>query len=152
MDIKHAGLRSVALLEAGKGLLVLLTALALFRHLHSDWQAMAEQLVTHLHLNPARHYPHILLQLSANITEPRLLALGFGALFYVAIRWLEAYGLWRNRNWAAMLGIISSGLYLPFEIVEIAAHPSRLSVAVFLFNLVAVAVIWWSRPRTPGAH
>ena len=141
------GLKSIALFEAGKGLLVLLTALAAFRYIHSDWQLMAEHVVAHFHMDPARRYPRILLALSKDMTEPRLLALAFGALFYVALRWVEAYGLWFGKNWAAMLGIISAGLYLPFEIIELVYRPSILAALVLSSNIVIIYVLWRSQRR-----
>ena len=146
MKLKN-GLKTIALFEAGKGLLVLLTALAVFRYIHSDWQLMAEHIVAHFHMDPARRYPKILLALSHNITEPRLLALAFGALFYVALRWAEAYGLWFGKNWATMLGIISAGLYLPFELIELVYRPSLLSALVLTSNLVIIYVLWRNQRR-----
>lgn len=151
MNLKRTSLRTVAIFEAAKGLLVLATAFALFKHLHTDWQALAEQLVAHFHMNPARKYPQILLALSANITEPRLLALAFGALFYVAIRFVEAYGLWWNRGWAAILGIASSGLYIPFEIIELVEHVTWISVLAPVFNILVVAVLWLTRPKSASS-
>jgi len=151
MDLKRTSLRSVAIFEAAKGLLVLATAFALFMHLHTDWQVAAEQLVTHFHLNPARKYPQILLALSADITEPRLLELAFGALFYVAIRFVEAYGLWRNRGWAAILGIASAGLYIPFEIIELEQRVTWTSLLMLVFNILVVAVLWFARPKAASS-
>jgi len=136
------GLRSIALLEASKGLLVLLTALAIFRYIHSDWQVVAERIVSHFHLNPAHTYPKILLALSRDITEPRLLTLASGALFYVALRWIEAYGLWYGRKWASLLGIISAGLYVPLELAEMVSRPSWLNTGLLVINLAIVAVLW----------
>ncbi|MFL9609363.1 DUF2127 domain-containing protein [Methylobacillus sp. Pita2] len=137
-----ASLRTIALFEASKGVLVLGASLALFRFINTDWQAYAETLVRHLHLNPANHYPRILLHWAGNITEPRLMALAFGAIFYAAVRLLEAYGLWLGRHWAVILGIASAGLYLPFEILELLAHFSWLGFGVFAANIVIVAILW----------
>jgi len=145
--VVKTGLKGIALFEASKGLLVLLTALAAFRYIHYDWQLLAERIVAHFHMNPARRYPRILLALSHNMTEPRLLALAFGALFYVALRWVEAYGLWFGRNWATMLGIISAGLYLPFEIIELVYRPSLLAALVLGSNIVIIYVLWRSQRR-----
>ncbi|MDR5171848.1 DUF2127 domain-containing protein [Methylobacillus flagellatus] len=138
----NASLRTIALFEASKGVLVLGASLALFRFINTDWQAYAETLVRHLHLNPANHYPRILLHWAGNITEPRLMALAFGAIFYAAVRLLEAYGLWLGRHWAVILGIASAGLYLPFEILELLAHFSWLGFGVFAANIVIVAILW----------
>lgn len=144
---KNSGLKTIALFEAGKGALVLMTALALFRYIHSDWQAWAEHIVAHFHMDPARRYPRILLALSNNLTEPRLLAIAFGMLFYVALRWVEAYGLWRGRPWATMLGIISAGLYLPFELIELVSRPSWLGALVLGSNIVIIVILWRSHKR-----
>ena len=146
-DLKQSSLRSVALFEATKGLLVLLTTLALFRYIDADWQAMADKIVRHFHLDPTGKYPHILLTMSANITHPKILALGAGAVAYVAIRFAEAYGLWHNRRWAIILGIVSSGIYLPFEINELIVHQSLLSVLILTLNIVVIIVLWLGRPK-----
>jgi uncharacterized membrane protein (DUF2068 family) len=137
-----ASLRSIALLEAAKGALILLTAFAVLTHLHADWQAAAEQLVAHFHLNPARQTPRFLLQLAADASQPRLLAISAGALVYVGLRWAEAYGLWFDRPWAKWLGLVSAGVYLPFELIEILRQPSVLSYALLLINLGIVVVLW----------
>jgi len=146
-DLKQSSLRSVALFEATKGLLVLLTTLALFRYIDADWQAMADKIVRHFHLDPTGKYPHILLTMSANITHPKILALGAGAIAYVSIRFAEAYGLWHNRRWAIILGIVSSGVYLPFEINELIVHQSLLSVLILTLNIVVIIVLWLGRPK-----
>lgn len=140
-----ASLRSIALFEASKGLVVLAASLALFRHINADWQAYAETVVRHLHLNPASHYPRILLHWIGNISEPRLMALAFGAVFYASIRLLEAYGLWLGRHWAIILGMASAGLYLPFEILELLARFTWLGLGIFLTNLLIVAILWRHR-------
>lgn len=137
-----ASLRTIAVFEASKGLLVLSASVALFRHIDNAWQTRAEMLIQHLHLNPASHAPRILLDLSANITEPRLLALAFGALFYAAIRLLEGYGLWQGKHWATVLGLASAGLYLPFEILSLLSHFSWLGAAIFASNLIIIAILW----------
>ncbi|MCB5185992.1 DUF2127 domain-containing protein [Methylobacillus gramineus] len=142
MNSRQTSLRSIALLEAAKGLLVLTAALALFRHLSAHWQTNVEALIAHFHLNPASKYPRILLGLSTKLTEPRVLALAFGALFYSTIRLLEAYGLWKNKSWALVLGMASAGLYLPVEILEMIDHFSWLAVGVFCSNLVIITILW----------
>jgi hypothetical protein len=52
-------LRTIALVEALKGALVLLVGLGLFSLIHHDAQQIAEQLVAHSHLNPGSRYPRI---------------------------------------------------------------------------------------------
>ncbi|MCB5188774.1 DUF2127 domain-containing protein [Methylobacillus caricis] len=148
MNGRQASLRGIALVEAAKALLVLAASLALFKNLGTNWQSNIETLIAHFHLNPASKYPRILLELSDNLTHPRMLALAFGALFYSAIRLLEAYGLWKSRPWALILGIASAGLYLPFEILEIIEHSSWIAVGIFCSNLLIIAVLWSNHRST----
>ena len=82
------------------------------------------------------------MQLAADVSQPRLLAITAGALAYVGLRWAEAYGLWYDRPWAKWLGLISAGVYLPFEVVEILRQPSVLSYALLLINLGIVIILW----------
>ena len=60
-----AGLRAVAIFEGVKGGLVAAGcgAAAL---VHRDLQSVAEEVVSHFHLNPASRYPHIFLDTRPN--------------------------------------------------------------------------------------
>lgn len=140
-----ADLRGVALLEASKGLVVLAASITLFRNVHARWQLYAESAIRHLHLDPASHYSRLLLSLGSHFTASRVLTLACGALLYAIIRLLEAYGLWRDRHWAVMLGMVSAAIYLPFELFELLTDFNPPTLAVFLVNLLVVAILWRHR-------
>jgi uncharacterized membrane protein (DUF2068 family) len=71
--------------------------------------------------------------------------MALGAMIYAAIRFAEAYGLWRERVWAEWFGIFSGGLYLPIEIYELTVHVSTIKVCILLVNLLVVG--WLARVR-----
>ncbi len=73
------GLRTVALFEGAKGLLVLLAGLGALELLHHNAQPAAEELVQHLRFNPASRYPRIFIQLAQQLTDSQLWLLGTGA-------------------------------------------------------------------------
>ena len=83
-------LRTVALVEAAKGSLVLLAGFGLLSLIHHDIQRFAERLVVHSHLNPASGYPRIFLDLAKQLTDGRLLLLALGAVTYALVRFIEA--------------------------------------------------------------
>ena len=91
------GLRAVAVYEAAKGAVVLLAGFGLLSLMHQDIQTFAEQLVAHLHLNPAKGYPRIFIDAAANLTDGRLWLFAGFALMYTAVRWIEAWGLWLEK-------------------------------------------------------
>jgi uncharacterized membrane protein (DUF2068 family) len=134
-------LRAVAVLEATKGILVLATGSGLLSLVHRDVQALAERLVLHAHLNPAARYPRVFLELAADATQARLMLLAAGAAAYALVRFVEAYGLWRARGWAEWFAALSGSVYVPFELVGLARHPSGLGVALILLNVLVVAAM-----------
>jgi uncharacterized membrane protein (DUF2068 family) len=147
-----SGLRTVALFEAAKGLLVLLAGLGLLALLHHDLQRAAETIVRHLHLNPARHYPRVFVEAAARVSDTRLWLLACGAFAYTAVRAVEAYGLWRGRVWAEWFAILAGGIYLPVEIDALLRQPSALKAGVLLVNLGIVLYVGSVRLFGPPAE
>jgi len=135
------GVRLVAVFEALKGALVLGVGLGLLSLVHHDLQAVAERLVLHSHLNPARHYPRIFIQAAAHTKDSRLLTLAALAFLYSAVRFIEAYGLWKLKVWAEWFAILSGSLYLPVEIYEIFRRVTWMRGLVLLTNLLIVAYL-----------
>lgn len=134
--------RAVALFEAAKGALVLLAGFGALALIDQDAQRIAEQLVGHLHLNPAKRYPIIFIDTAAHLTDARLWVLAGLAAAYGLIRLVEAYGLWRERRWAEWFAAVSGGIYIPFEIYELfrgdAWLSAWLSVGALLVNAFVV--------------
>ena len=142
------GLRIVAVFEALKGALVLAAGFGLLSLVHRDLQAMAERLVRHSHLDPARHYPRIFIEAASHTDDSRLRSLATLAFLYAAVRLVEAYGLWHMRVWAEWFAIIAGSLFLPVEIYEF-RRATWMRGAVFLTNLLIVVYLvyvrLWSR-------
>ena len=114
-----AGLRVVALFEMAKGLLVVLVGFGLLALIHRDLHSAAEQLVRHFHLNPASHYPLIFIDTAQHVTDRYLWAMAFSALLYSLVRFIEAYGLWHQRQWAKWFGLLTGSMYVPVELIEV---------------------------------
>lgn len=130
--------RVVAGFEALKGVIVLLAGLGLLALVHHNVQAFAEQLVRRSHLNPASHYPRIFVQAAAAVTDARLWTLAAGAGAYALVRFIEAYGLWRQRKWAEWFAVISGGIYVPIELYELAYSVTWPKLVALTVNLAIV--------------
>lgn len=137
------GLRVVAAFEAFKGAIVLIVGFGLLSLLGRDQAAFAEHLVGRLHLNPAHHYPHIFIEAMSNMNNTHLVLLACLAALYSAIRFAEAYGLWRQRRWAEWLAALSGAIYVPVEIYEIFHRVSWFKIAALVVNLAIVAYMVW---------
>ena len=133
--------RTVALLEAAKGLVVLLAGVGALSFIHHDVQHMAERLVGHLHLNPANGYPRIFLEFAAKLTDARLATLAALAAAYALVRFIEAYGLWRKTKWAEWFAAVSGSIYVPFEIYHLLHGDFWISLGALLVNIAIVGVM-----------
>jgi len=127
------------LFEAAKGTLVLIAGFGLFRLIHRDAEAAADLLSRHLHLNPAKEHARIFIELLANLSSGRLWMLAALALAYSCVRFIEAYGLWRDRPWAKWLAALSGAIYVPFELYELYLGLSGVKVAALILNVAVVA-------------
>lgn len=140
----EVGVRSVAIFEGAKGLIVLAAGFGLLSLLHRDIDAVAESVIRHLHLNPAHRYPGIFIH-AATRMDGRLGLLAAGAFSYALFRLVEAYGLWHERPWAEWLAIVSAGLYLPVEVYELWRHLSVVGALVTAGNVGLVAGLLYIR-------
>jgi uncharacterized membrane protein (DUF2068 family) len=145
-----AQLRIVAVFEFAKGALVLVAGLGLLTFVHRDVRDVAEELLKHLHLNPASRVPEIFVALAERIGSMDLWLLAIGAALYAALRIAEGYGLWYDREWAEWLGAASGLIYVPFELYALAKGVTPLKLATLGINLMVVAVLsdaLWRRRR-----
>lgn len=71
------------------------------------------------------------------------------AVLYAALRFVEAYGLWFMRNWARWLGLVSAGIYVPFEMYYFIRDMSWTSASVLSINLIVLWLLWPRRRPTP---
>ena len=143
-------LRAVASVEFLKGLVVLLAGFGVLSLVHRDAWDVAESFLEWLHISPDAHYAQVFLNLADQLTDTKLWAVSIGALTYSALRFAEAYGLWRARAWAEWLALISGAIYLPFEIFELARRPDWIRLAIFLINLAVVLYMAFLRLQARG--
>jgi uncharacterized membrane protein (DUF2068 family) len=122
--------------EFAKGALALAASAGLLAFVHHDIRDVVGELLLHLHLDPARRIPGIFVLLAERVASIDLWLLALGAALYSAVRFAEAYGLWRNRKWAQWLGAVSGVI--------------PLKLATLGINLLVVAVLsealWRGRP------
>jgi uncharacterized membrane protein (DUF2068 family) len=123
------------MLEAAKGIIVLVAGFTLFAFIHGDVQSFSEQLVSNLHFDPAEHFPRIFGTLSSGLTDSNLRLFALIAGIYSTMRFIEAYGLWFARTWAEWFALVSCCVYLPIELYELAKGVSWLKICFFLVNL-----------------
>jgi uncharacterized membrane protein (DUF2068 family) len=130
--------RSVAIFEASKGVIVLLLGLGLLRLVHKDLDDVAEQIIRFLHASPGGHLSDLFIAAAHKANDKSLWAVAAGALVYALVRFAEAYGLWYEREWAEWFALLSGAMYLPWEVLSIIRHSIPLKWVVLILNVLIV--------------
>lgn len=131
-------LQAVASLEFIKGVFVLAMGICALALVHKDLWVYAERLLTLLHINTDRHFAQVFLDFADSITDARLWAAARIAFAYAALRFTEAYGLWKCRTWAEWVAFLSGTLLMPLEVRELAHGITLLRSLLFLGNVAIV--------------
>ena len=140
--------RTIALFEALKGAVVLLAGCGLLSLLHRDISAAAETLLGRMHMHPNQRLFGVIIEAASRLTDARLWMLAAAALSYSCVRFVEAYGLWKQRNWAQWFALLSGLLYLPWEILAWIQRPSPLHAAIIAINALIVAYFGFAISRS----
>lgn len=117
----HPGLHVIALLEAVKGTLALLAATGLELLGPLPLQHAVITLIRRFNLDPDHGaLPSLLKTISPDAVHLAAAAM----LAYGLLHVVEAWGLWRAKAWASVLGCLSAAIYLPSI-----STPSRVTPA-----------------------
>jgi uncharacterized membrane protein (DUF2068 family) len=131
-------LRAVAAFEFFKGSFVLVMGFCALALLHKDVWLYAESLLALFHISTDRRWAQMFLDLADNLTDAHLWAAARIAFAYSALRFTEAYGLWRERTWAEWVALVSGALLLPLGVRELMRGLTWLRCAFFVGNVAVV--------------
>jgi uncharacterized membrane protein (DUF2068 family) len=139
-------LRTVAAMEFAKGVAVLAAAISLY---WVDPTDVVGGFLDFLHVSPDHHFAQLLLRSADILNNASMWSVILVACVYSALRFAEAFGLWRARAWAEWIALVSGAAYIPFEAYKVADKLSILHVAILLINLAVVAYMFYLRIYLP---
>ncbi len=128
-------LRAVASIEFTKGILAILVGVIAILLVRKDAWVLAESLLALLHISTDRKSAQLFLDFADSLTDSRLWIAAEFAFAYSALRFAEAYGLWKQRTWGEWIAFLSGMLFVPVEIRELAHGITILRSLVFVINL-----------------
>lgn len=147
IETSKKGIYFIAVFEAVKGVIALIAGFGILSLMHRDIAEFAEDFVGVLHLNSEGRLAHTIVETITKL-DPSNIEIFFAlSLVYAAIRFVEAYGLWRLRAWAEWFAIISGAIYVPVEIYEFLQKPTFFRAAVLIFNIAVVIYLYSFRKR-----
>lgn len=131
-------LQTVAILEFLKGVFVVLMGVCALLLVHKDAWLIAESLLAKFHIDTDRRSAQMFLDFADNVTDARLWAAARIAFTYSALRFTEAYGLWRCRTWAEWVAFLSGTLLMPLEVRELFRGVTLIRCGLLVGNLAIV--------------
>jgi uncharacterized membrane protein (DUF2068 family) len=134
-------LRIVSMIDVVKGLTILAIGFGILSAHSHVLENGGVSLLRLLDIDPTAGTSRKFLELLHAADSERGMLM-IAALAYSALRFVEAYGLWFMRNWARWLGLISAGIYVPFELYYLFRDPSWTSVSVLSINLIVLWLLW----------
>jgi uncharacterized membrane protein (DUF2068 family) len=139
-------LRTIATVEFAKGVIVLMLAFGVLSLVHRGnlWD-FVEGILDFLHIDLDGRFAQRFLHLADRLSDTRLWLLATYAGTYCALRFVEAYGLWKARVWAEWVALISGAIYLPFEIYELFRRITIIRASVLIVNLGIVLYMLYLR-------
>lgn len=143
--IRHFGLRGVASFEAGKGALALVVGGMLLTMRHRDMEGVARRILGFLHISPDRRFYYDTIHAAEKVTPHGIWLFVFGVVMYAIVRFIEARGLWLEREWAEWFALLSGSMYLPWEVYELVHRQNALKWIIFGLNLLIVIYLLWLR-------
>jgi uncharacterized membrane protein (DUF2068 family) len=135
-----------------KGLFVFILGIEALRLIHQNLHDTVVTWAHHLHVAPGNRYLQDLLTHTLNVSPATLRVLGFGFFLYAALYLVEGLGLAFRKVWAEWVVVISTTLFVPIEIYEIAHHFRWLKVVVLLVNILIVLYLLYRLGREHRAH
>jgi len=143
--VKHFGLRGIAIFEALKGVLVLLIGVWALTLMHKDMESVAARLLEALHVNPEGHLSRGVIHFAGHLTDKGLWIFILFVVVYSTIRFIEATGLWLEREWAEWFALLSGSMYIPVEIYRLVRRPDWIHWTILGVNVVIVLYLLWLR-------
>ena len=145
-------LRAIAAIKIAKGLALAGVALGLFSIVHRDLDELAQHFIDFMRISPENHYAKLLLE-KAGVIEPNsIMRAGIATAFYASILLSEGVGLWIGAAWAEYVVVVTTGFFVPEEILSFVHHPSLTKAIMIALNaaiLAYVVSLVWRRRRNP---
>jgi uncharacterized membrane protein (DUF2068 family) len=141
MEQSATVVRLIGVFKMVKTLMLLAAAAILFHERHGDATPEAIRFFEHLGIDPGSHVAReSIAEINGTSTHKlelyALLCVAYGTVFAI-----EGTGLLLRKHWAEWLTVVVTASFMPFEIYELAHHPTATRVAALFINALVVVYL-----------
>jgi uncharacterized membrane protein (DUF2068 family) len=128
----------IAIFKLFKALTLLAVGIGALNLMHKDVAAQLERWIELSRVDPHNHYIHWVLEKLSILDARKLEELSVGTFFYSALYLTEGIGLALRKRWAEYFTTVSTSLFIPLEVYELA---KRVTLAKGILVLVNVGIV-----------
>lgn len=130
----------IALFKLFKALLLVAVGIGAIKFLHKDLSATALHWAEVLRVDTGNRFIHRILVRIFRVTPKQLKELSVGTFIYAGLFATEGIGLLLRKHWAEYFVIVTTALFIPLEIYELARHFTMVKLMVTAIN---VLIVWY---------
>jgi uncharacterized membrane protein (DUF2068 family) len=130
----------IGIFKLFKALLLIAIGIGAIKFLHKDLAGTVMHWTEVLRVDPDNRYVHGLLVRVFRVTPKQLKELSLGTFLYAGLFAAEGVGLLLRKRWAEYFTIITTSLFIPLEIFELARH---FTVTKLVVTLINVLIVWY---------
>jgi uncharacterized membrane protein (DUF2068 family) len=135
------GLLLIAVFKLFKALTLLALGIGALNLMHKDVAAQLERWIELSRVDPQNRYIHWVLEKLSILDARKLKELSVGTFFYAALYLTEGIGLALRKRWAEYFTIVSTSLFIPLEVYELAKRVTLVKGILLLVNAGIVAYL-----------
>jgi uncharacterized membrane protein (DUF2068 family) len=136
-------LRFIAGFKLVKALFFIALGLGLLSFYQPAFLASLYRLADELPYRTEQHALRGTIAFLSGLSPSRIQLLATATFLYSSLFMVEGYGLWRGRYWAEWLTVVATSSLIPFEIYELAHHPTYNKVLVIVANVAILVYLVW---------
>jgi uncharacterized membrane protein (DUF2068 family) len=130
----------IAIFKLTKAAALLMLGVGLLHLVHRDVATVVTHWIERFRLDPDNEHIHRIISRIFRVTPRQLKELSVGTFVYAGIFLTEGTGLLMRKHWAEYLTLISTGLFIPLEVYELAHRFTVIRLSVLVIN---VATVWY---------
>ena len=130
----------IGLFKLVKAALLITVGIGAIKLLHKDLAETVMHWAQVLRVDPDSRYVHGILVRIFRVTPKQLKELSVGTFFYAGLFLTEGLGLLLQKHWAEYFTIVTTGLFIPLELYELARH---FTITKLVVTVVNVLIVWY---------
>ena len=139
----------ISLEKVLKATVLIVAGFRLLSLLGQDVHERAMDFISRHGIDLANRYVQMGLEKLVGMGDTQIVEFSIAAFVYALIILIEGIGLWLQYRWAEYMTVITTSLFIPFELYEIYARFTWIRIAILAINIF---VVWYLSTRIRDEH